>query len=79
MDIHPENKGGLVSYDERFDDYSLNVNVDIQQAISHCPWCGLKLPLSQREEWFDKLEAMGVDPYQDPIPEAFTTGDWRSI
>lgn len=44
--------------------------------ITFCPWCGQKLPDSLRDEWFDNLERIGVDPYGDEIPSEFTDGRW---
>jgi len=77
MDQHPENGGDLVSYDERFDSYHLKVSKSALQQIYFCPWCAEKLPSSRRDEWFDRLEAMGIDPMLDPIPEPFKTAAWR--
>ena len=77
MDRHPENKGGLISYDPRFDTYALKVDSNVLQEIRFCPWCAERLPASRRAEWFDLLETMGIDPRHDPIPEAFTTEAWR--
>jgi hypothetical protein len=45
-------------------------------GISFCPWCGQKLPGSLRDDWFDKLEQLGVDPYGDEIPPEFTDERW---
>jgi len=46
--------------------------------ITFCPWCGQKLPDSLREDWFDRLEQLGVDPYSAKIPEEFTDERWYS-
>lgn len=45
--------------------------------LFYCPWCGDKLPPSQRDRWFDELEARGIDPNVDPIPPEFQSGEWR--
>jgi hypothetical protein len=47
-------------------------------AIVFCPWCGQKLPDSLRDDWFDKLEQLGVDPYGKDIPAEFTDERWYS-
>jgi len=45
--------------------------------VNFCPWCGEKLPDSLRDEWFDKLELMGVDPYnQKNIPIEYRDEQW---
>jgi len=45
-------------------------------GISFCPWCGQKLPESLRDEWFDRLERLGADPYGDGIPPEFMDDRW---
>jgi hypothetical protein len=44
-------------------------------VIEHCPWCGVRLPASLRDEWFDELERLGVDP-DGEVPEGFLTDAW---
>ena len=76
MDRHPQNDWGSVRYDERFDLYWVEAG-GAKQQLFYCPWCGDALPPSQRDRWFDRLEALGIDPGIDPIPEAFRSGAWR--
>nr|WP_226648083.1 hypothetical protein [Microbulbifer variabilis] len=49
-----------VSYIPKFDEFSLIVHDGGSSSISikFCPWYGLELPGSKRDEWFDKLESM---------------------
>jgi len=75
MHRHPQNDWRSVRYDARFDEYWIPAG-GARQCLFHCPWCGEKLPPSQRDRWFDELEAMGLDPLSDPIPEAYRTGEW---
>jgi len=77
MDQHPENSRGLVTYDRRFDSYQLRVAKNVSQGIYHCPWCGERLPPSQRDRWFGELEALGIDPMNQPYPERYKTDEWR--
>jgi hypothetical protein len=44
--------------------------------IGYCPWCGSMLPPSQRDRWFETLEALGIDPDVDEIPPSFRDGTW---
>lgn len=76
MDRHPQNDWDSVRYDSRFDCYWVEAG-GAKQQLFFCPWCGEKLPPSQRGRWFDELEAMGVDPVGGPIPETFESGAWR--
>lgn len=63
-------------YDSRFDEYWLPAG-GARQCLFHCPWCGEALPPSQRDRWFDELEALGLDPDRDAIPEDYRDGTWR--
>ncbi len=69
----------LVSYSAKFDEYGLRIydGGSSSMIIFFCPWCGNKLPSSLRDEWFDRLEALGYDdPGDQDIPKAFTTDAW---
>lgn len=78
MARHPQNNWGSVRYDPRFDVYWLAAG-NAKQQLFFCPWCGDALPESQRDRWFDALEAEGVDPSRDLIPEIYQTGAWRGV
>lgn len=67
-----------MAYDVRFDSYDLQVDEDVSQQIYFCPWCGEKLPDSQRSRWFDELETLGLDPFYDAYPDRYRTGEWRT-
>ena len=81
-EIHPENQGNLVKYDDSYREYYLLVrshgDIENRQRIYNCPWCGCCLPDSLRDQWFDELEAMGIDPIEHPdmIPEAYKSDEW---
>lgn len=45
-------------------------------VIQFCPWCGVLLPGSLRDEWFDELERRGLSPYGVDIPEEFVSDRW---
>ena len=38
------------------------------QLVSHCPWCGEPLPVSLRDEWFDRLDGLGLEPESPDVP-----------
>jgi hypothetical protein len=46
--------------------------------ILFCPWCGQSLPPSVRDQWFEKLEELKLDPTEGKIPEEFMTDAWWS-
>lgn len=75
----------VVYYSSKFNEYGLpihdgeNGRVTSYILIQHCPWCGKKLPVSRRDEWFDWLEKLGFDsPLEDfdEIPSKFKTSEW---
>jgi hypothetical protein len=76
MDRHPQNDWASVRHDSRFDEYWLPAG-GACQLLFYCPWCGERLPPSQRDGWFDALEALGVEPAAGPVPEAYRSGAWR--
>lgn len=46
--------------------------------ITHCPWCGVRLPGPKRDLWFDTLEKMGYeDPLNQEIPAEFLSNVWH--
>lgn len=70
----------LVSYSAKFDEYGLIVHDGGSSSISidYCPWCGSKLPVSQRDRSFDEPEKLGIaDPSEEKIPEIYTDARWR--
>ncbi|MEV0670873.1 hypothetical protein [Mycobacterium sp. NPDC050441] len=44
-------------------------------VISYCPFCGVKLPSSLRDEWFDRLENLGLE-VDDPLPIELQSDAW---
>ncbi len=46
------------------------------QMIAYCPWCGTRLPASLRDEWFRRIDAIGVEEDGDEVPEEFKTDEW---
>jgi hypothetical protein len=70
----------LISYDVRFNEYGLIVHDGgtASLSVSFCPWCGTRLPQSERDRWFDALEDLGIDPWADRIPSKYRDGRWRS-
>jgi hypothetical protein len=46
------------------------------QMITFCPWCGAQLPDSLRDEWFDRLEELGIEPGTGQTPAPFQDDTW---
>lgn len=70
----------LVLYDHAYDEYGLVIHDGGPSTvrIRFCPWCGKPLPQSRRDDWFDRLEALGVEhpAFNDDVPEAFRSDAW---
>jgi len=71
---------GIIHYDPAIRSYYITVREDeetrVRQEIWFCPWCASKLPKSLRNEWFDALEKMGIDPMEDEIPAEYRDETW---
>jgi hypothetical protein len=68
----------LVDYSARLREYGLIVHNGGTASVlmRFCPWCGAALPTSLRDQWFDRLRAMGIDPWDGNIPEAYQSSTW---
>jgi len=45
-------------------------------GINYCPWCGGALPLSLRDEWFEEIERLGLEPESPTLPWKYSTDEW---
>lgn len=72
-----EEKTGLVFF-AKFREYGILIldGGTSFQEIYYCPWCGSDLPKSLRNQWFDALESLGIDPLIDEIPIEFSDQSW---
>lgn len=68
----------VVVYLPKFDEYGLPVRDGgtSMVVIGHCPWCGARLPGSRRDAWFDEMERLGLDPWEDEVPVEYHSSDW---
>ncbi|MEV6103217.1 hypothetical protein AB0M28_00690 [Streptomyces sp. NPDC051940] len=71
----------LISFSSRYQEYGIIVHDGGTAVIGigYCPWCGRRLPESQRDRWFDELEKRGIDPWEDDIPEEFQSDSWLRL
>jgi hypothetical protein len=44
--------------------------------ITNCPWCGGALPSSLRDQWFDEVDALGLEPGDPEIPVRYASDRW---
>lgn len=68
----------LLIYNRVFDEVGLIIHDGgiSYLLITHCPWCGGKLPESQRDRWFDETDNL-PDSDGDSIPEIYLSDAWR--
>lgn len=68
----------LVRFSVQFQEYALLIHDGGTSGvgIAYCPWCGRRLPESQRDRWFDELERRGIDPWEDEVPAEFEDDRW---
>lgn len=74
-----ENELGLL-YVDKFRDFGLEYRDGgtSYQCINFCPFCGVRFPTSLRDKWFDEIEAKGLNPWGDEIPEEYKSSKWWS-
>lgn len=67
-----------IVYSPRFREYGLRImdGGSSKQLIDFCPWCGRRLPETLREEWFERLARLGIEPHDPRIPEEMKTDAW---
>ena len=69
----------VLVYWENFDEYGIPIRDGGHSkiTISHCPWCGIRLPESKRNLWVGTLESLGYEePFLQDVPEEFRTDRW---
>ena len=70
----------VLVYHEPFEEYGVPIRDGGPSylVISHCPFCGAKLPESGRHAWFHAIEADGHEdtPFSE-LPDKYRTAAWR--
>lgn len=67
-----------IRYVDKFREYGIAIldGGTAHQVIQYCPWCGAKLPLSLRDEWFARLQDLGLEPGDAAIPKSMKNSEW---
>jgi uncharacterized protein DUF6980 len=67
-----------IDYDDVVRAYNLRIldGGSSYLALVYCPFCGAKLPGRLGEEWFDRLEARGIEPGSPEVPAEMRDGSW---
>lgn len=71
----------IIGYFPRYREYMTVHTQELAYDVNYCPWCGIKLPTSLADEWWDVLEKeYGLeDPVHDDrekVPAEFWTDEW---
>lgn len=66
-----------IYYSSAFQEFGLKLSSGFEYSIlKYCNWCGTKLPKSRRDAWFESLEKIGVDPWENDIPIKYLSSSW---
>ncbi|MFJ4188726.1 DUF6980 family protein [Kitasatospora sp. NPDC089509] len=68
----------VIHHSAKFQEYGLVIHDGGRSTLGivFCPWCGRRLPESQRDRWFDELERRGIYPWEDELPAEFEDDRW---
>ena len=78
MVFHLTGEEVAIIYIPKFREYGIKIldGGSSFQLINYCPWCGCKLPLSLRTQWFDVLDELALEPGDPNIPAQMFTDEW---
>jgi len=66
-------------YSSAYEEYGIQLSSKFEYSIlNYCAWCGAKLPESRRDVWFEELEEIKVDPWENEIPVKYLSSSWWS-
>jgi len=82
MDRGLSREGGILYYDSQYREYGIKeTNLTWGMLLDYCMFCGKKLPISVRDEWFDILEQeygleSPCEEDRNKVPKEFWTDEW---
>jgi hypothetical protein len=65
-----------VRYLPKYREYVIVIDGPVSQGIAFCPWCGERLPESLRDDYFDHLETLGLEPESPELPLDLRSDAW---
>ena len=78
MQLHLEMRKIAILYIPKFREYGIR-DLDggpVFQQMLFCPWCGRELPSGLRDEWFERIWELGLEPEDPNIPDELTSDLW---
>ena len=81
MDAGLSKEGAILYYDAQYREYGIDLLERGGMLIDYCMFCGKKLPMSVRDEWFAILEKeYGLERPATgdrmKVPKEFLTDEW---
>ena len=84
MNLHIHEKERIILYRDQTREYAIRACGHIIQPLTFCPWCGIKLPHSLRDAFFETLQKeygldvsiLEIDDSDARIPAEFKTDKW---
>jgi len=78
MAINLQDENMPLVYNGRVREYAIRIldGGTAVQIITFCPWCGNRLPGSLRDQWFERLRALNLEPEDPNIPEEMKSAAW---
>lgn len=81
MDAGLSMDGAILYYDKQYREYGVDLGIRGGMLIDYCMFCGKKLPISVRDEWFEILEKeYGLERPgtgdSKKVPKEFWTDEW---
>jgi hypothetical protein len=82
MDSELRYKGTVLKYNSYYREYGIKIPESTGCTLmDYCIACGIKMPLSLREKWFDMLEYdyglnSPCEDDKDKVPQEFWTDEW---
>jgi hypothetical protein len=78
MADHVQDHDICLLYVAKFREYGVRVldGGSSYVVIDYCAWCGRKLASSLRDEWFERIHRLGLEPESAGIPVSFTADHW---
>jgi hypothetical protein len=81
MDAELSKEGAILYYDPQYREYGVDLLERGGMLIDYCMFCGKKLPISVRDEWFGILENEYGLEWPDSkdkkkVPQEFWTDEW---
>lgn len=78
MERYLSSEDQVIVYNARYREYGIAVcdGGSSHIRVEYCPWCGQKLPINLRGEWFNRMDDMDIDPASKMVPKEYLTDLW---